>query len=1179
MGSNFVYAQYYRANLSDPCVQIFTNVPTVTNIVGTNQVVVPGYYNLVWSSMVDANGNMVLTGGVNDIMRTAYNNVRVSPDGKYIAAQRIDGELFVANLTNGIPDNSSLITISTAPLANTVRGGMAFDAADNIYYVSGGTDLLRGFSLGFSATTITGNDITGTNGTFVLLGPPVTATVVVKQNASQNYVNSTPPGVPIPGIFSISLNTNYLASSVTIPITLGGTAAGGGVNYSLNSADANGVTYSTTQIVFPPGTNAGGTNWVGNLIVTPTATPLSGPTLTVTIKMAGGSNFAVVTPYNATLSIANTGPQYLFLSAASSIQGPTMNRGIPNDYARFVLTRWGDTNGPGNSTLVTNQVSYTVTNITYGGSANFTNDYGAQAQRLDPADNGVTQIPVAGSPGIVIYPGDVTVNCDVGLPVFHTNSIVKGTNLTVTVNLETAVPSGGTNGTSVEGYAYTVGTATETLTEIDNAQLSEVVIWNDPLTNAVDPGWTLTYASTNMNYGGITPTFTNPVVVANYTNTETALYGSGGGTNDFQADFGYTVGNEHSTTFGEIPNVPQSPQMANNGWTNALRMTVNKNGNYAPAAINLFPTNQNFYGNIGLRFEMYLSTYYYAQGNPYAGTIGREFGLFGMNSYGTNCNWRPTAGVNNQTGGSGVTNTDGEWVGIDAGSGSLTPADYDAFNSALLPNSDNTTIVPTTYDSDVVSSPNTGDTGIFKDPPFVLDENLNGGQPANLWVEVSLEKTQMSTNFNAFWMNLYLEHNYVNPALAVNTWTTTSPAVAGQPSGNYTNGCIMLGYEDPVGDVSDASAFVYFSNVRVVELAPFISVPPTNMLVLKNAVVTNSATAIYSYGGNITNVWYRGTTTPATVVATDTAAGTNFTDTLVMNTATGSNYWCVFTDSSGGFTTSSVASVEVVTPPANVSAGVGGKATFSVSGTGPTALATYHWLTNGVSLATSTKYTSVTAASLTNQSVTMADNGTVYSATVTATATNQYYVPFTATLTTTGGTLTVETAPSGAVVSPAAQTNVWGSSATFTVTVGAGSPTLTYAWEKNGTKLGSTSKYSGTNTATLVISNLTQADDSTNYSVLVTNLSGSTTSTMGALVVYVPQPTFTGASPGGTTFAFTSTNSYDTSNSFTLLSSPTAVGPYTNAVGATFSGSAGSFSVTIPQPNSSNMFYELLHAN
>ena len=334
---------------------------------------------------------------------------------------------------------------------------------------------------------------------------------------------------------------------------------------------------------------------------------------------------------------------------------------------------------------------YTVTNITYGGTADYTNDYGALAQRLDPTGNGVASIPTAGNPGIVIYPQQAVINCDLGLPVFHTNVNAIGTNLTITVNLETATNTvGGTNGVSVEGYAYTVGTTTLTLSEIDNAKLAEVVIWGDPLTNSVDPGWTLVYDSTNMNYGGTTLTYTNPVVVTNYTNTETGLYAPGG-SNDFRADFGYTIGNEHTTTFGETPNVPQSPQMAANGWTNVLRLTANKDGNDAPAAINLYPTNYNFAGNIGLRFEMYLSTYYFAQGQPAAGSVGREFGLFGIDHYGTNCNWRPTAGVNVGTGGNGPTNNDGSWIAIDAGSGSLTPADYDAFNSPALPNSGNNT--------------------------------------------------------------------------------------------------------------------------------------------------------------------------------------------------------------------------------------------------------------------------------------------------------------------------------------------------------------------------------------------------------------------------------------------------------------------------------------------------------
>jgi hypothetical protein len=402
-------------------------------------------------------------------------------------------------------------------------------------------------------------------------------------------------------------------------------------------------------------------------------------------------------------------------------------------------------------------------------------------------------------------------------------------------------------------------------------------------------------------------------------------------------------------------------------------------------------------------------------------------------------------------------------------------------------------------------------------------------------------------------------------------------------SGNYTNGCIMLGYEDPVADVSDQSAFVYYSNVRVVELSPFIAASPTNMLVLKGALATNTSTALYSYTGLITNIWFRGTTTPATPIITNTINSTNFLDSLVVNTQTGSNYWTEFSDASGGTSVSYPACVEVVTPPANVSAGVGTKAVFTVSATGQAPLTAFQWATNGVNLATSTKYTSVTSASLTNQSVTLADAGTVYSVTVQNSATNQLAVTSVQSLVTTGGTLTVPTPPSAAVVSPAAQTNVWGSSASFTVTVGAGTPPYTYGWKKNGAAIGSTSKYSGTNAATLIISNLTQADDSTNYTVLVTNASGSVTSTMGSLVVYVPQPNITSVSADGSTISFGSTNSFDNSNAFILLSSPSvsaALNTWTNASPATYSGSAGSFQViTAPATGGSNMFYILKHVN
>src|SRR6185437_16889161 len=100
------------------------------------------------------------------------------------------------------------------------------------------------------------------------------------------------------------------------------------------------------------------------------------------------------TPTKGTVYIQNTGPQTLLLSAAPS--GATMYRGVTNDYAIFILTRLGDTNGPGNFVGNIAPRSFTVTNVAFLGSALLGTDFLAGAQRLDPAGNGVIVPPVAG---------------------------------------------------------------------------------------------------------------------------------------------------------------------------------------------------------------------------------------------------------------------------------------------------------------------------------------------------------------------------------------------------------------------------------------------------------------------------------------------------------------------------------------------------------------------------------------------------------------------------------------------------------------------------------------------------------------------------------------------------------------------------------------------------------------
>ena len=208
----------------------------------------------------------------------------------------------------------------------------------------------------------------------------------------------------------------------------------------------------------------------------------------------------------------------------------------------------------------------------------------------------------------MISPGDVIVTNLIGNPVAHGNQNLTPTNVTIIISLTNSVT--GTTGTSLEGFNYSVSNTVVTLTELDNTIGPEVVLWSDPLNSSADSvNWTLTFAATSFATNTVPP-----VVVPNYVNGATSI--SGGGTNDFNVQFGSPVAND---------SVPQSPAMAANGWANALRMTVNKN-NAAVAGVNLYPQGKTFQGNYALRFNvMYLSIWSSGINNSFAGTTLFEF--------------------------------------------------------------------------------------------------------------------------------------------------------------------------------------------------------------------------------------------------------------------------------------------------------------------------------------------------------------------------------------------------------------------------------------------------------------------------------------------------------------------------------------------------------------------------
>src|SRR5262245_46481642 len=115
----------------------------------------------------------------------------------------------------------------------------------------------------------------------------------------------------------------------------------GNGNYSINTNELpNGVTIRPNSVIFPAGVFSGsnGPNWNVDVKITPTATPVSGPTLTFTLRLLSGTTYSAAVPFNSSINIFNTGPQLLTLSAATPATVGGMNRGIPGDSARFIIT-------------------------------------------------------------------------------------------------------------------------------------------------------------------------------------------------------------------------------------------------------------------------------------------------------------------------------------------------------------------------------------------------------------------------------------------------------------------------------------------------------------------------------------------------------------------------------------------------------------------------------------------------------------------------------------------------------------------------------------------------------------------------------------------------------------------------------------------------------------------------
>src|SRR5207237_4690422 len=77
-------------------------------------------------------------------------------------------------------------------------------------------------------------------------------------------------------------------------------------------------------------------------------------------------------------------------------------------------------------------------------------------------------------------------------------------------------------------------------------------------------------------------------------------------------------------------------------------------------------------------------------------------------------------------------------------------------------------------------------------------------------------------------------------------------------SGRYISGTPMLGYLDPNRDIGGSNSFVYYSNVRVVELSPYIQTQAVSLIITQGGSASFTASAAFGTAP-VTNTWYPGT--------------------------------------------------------------------------------------------------------------------------------------------------------------------------------------------------------------------------------------------------------------------------------------------------------------------------------
>jgi plastocyanin len=282
--------------------------------------------------------------------------------------------------------------------------------------------------------------------------------------------------------------------------------------------------------------------------------------------------------------------------------------------------------------------------------------------------------------------------------------------------------------------------------------------------------------------------------------------------------------------------------------------------------------------------------------------------------------------------------------------------------------------------------------------------------------------------------------------------------------------------------------------------------------------LTNKATTTLTLPPGLTFMasWVNGATTIGGIIyGTPTTAGTYPTTVTVVSpgNATLSQNITITITGAGPPTAPTITA-----QPSGTNVLAGKSATFSVVASGTAPLG-YYWLKNGVNLTNGGNVSGANTATLTLTNIAATDAAN-YSVLVSNSV---------GSVTSSNAALAINSPPTIST-QPVSQILVAGSTSQFTVTAGGSAP-LAYQWLKNGAVVANGGNVSGATTATLSLATLSSADAAI-YSAVVTNSSGSITSSVAALTVLLP--------PAIVTQPVSASVSAGTNVSFTVIASGTA---------------------------------------